>query len=461
MRQTDTNKPTGGSGSNSSEPTRAGETREVARRDGSQTTMPSDRWTWVEGSVWTPRMLAALDKGVKGGRWYSLMDKVCDGRNLMSAWAKVRANKGSAGVDHQTVASFGRNLTENLERLQQQLRDGTYHPQDVRRCWLDKPGTKDKRPLGIPTVRDRVVQTALRQAIEPIFEIGFAPHSYGFRPGRGCKDALRRVVQLLDEGHTWVVDADLKSYFDTIPKAQLIEQVRQKIADNGVVELTQQFLDQHVMDGMERWQPETGTPQGAVISPLLANLYLDPLDHLMAQAQHQMIRYADDFVIMCRSEHEAQQALAQVQQWTLGAGLTLHPQKTKLTDATQQGGFDFLGYHFERGKKWPRKKSMDKHKDTIRAKTPRTSGHSLKRIISSVNETMRGWFEYFKHSHAKTTFPTVDGYVRGRLRSILRHRCHRRGRGRGEDHQRWPNKFFADLGLFSTVTAHAKACQSY
>ena len=460
MRKADGNKQPGGSGPEQRGPTQAGETRETPRRDG-ETTMPRGRWSWVEVSVWTPRMLAALDKGVKGGRWYSLMDKVYASANLMSAWSRVRRNKGSAGVDRQTVKHYERNLASNLERLQQQLRDGSYQPLDVRRHWINKPGTKDKRPLGIPTVRDRHAEAATLQVIEPIFEKEFAEHSYGFRPGRSCKDALRRVQELLEEGYVWIVDADLKSYFDTIPKDGLLEQIGEKIADRAILGLIGKFLDQHVMDGLERWQPETGTPQGAVISPLLSNIYLNPLDHLMANTGHRMIRYADDFIVMCRSREEAEEALARVARWTQQAGLTLHPQKTKLVDASQKGGFDFLGYHFERGMKWPRKKSMAKLKDTIRNKTPRTSGASMECIIGSLNKTLRGWFEYFQHSHARSTFPQVDGYVRGRLRSILRKRHGGRGRGRGDDHHRWPNQFFATLGLFSTAAAHAQACQSY
>ena len=196
-----------------------------------------------------------------------------------------------------------------------------------------------------------------------------------------------------------------------------------------------------------------------VISPLLSNIYLDPLDHEMARRGIEMVRYADDFVILCRNQAEAEKALGQVQQWTAQAGLTLHPEKTRIVDATSGDGFDFLGYHFERGMKWPRKKSLGKFKDTIRGKTKRTNGRSLQAIIADVNRTMAGWFEYFKHSH-HTTFTSVDGWVRMRLRSILRKRRKRRGRGRGRDHQRWPNAYFAAQGLFSLVSAHVTACQS-
>jgi len=417
------------------------------------------RWAWAEPSVWTERMLTALEQGVKGGKWFSLMDKVYAECNLRRAFERVKANRGAAGVDHVTVAMFERKLEANLGKLAKQLREGTYRPQAVRRKWIDKPGSREKRPLGIPTVRDRVVQTALCQAIEPIFERDFARHSYGFRPGRGCKDALRRVNGLLHEGYDHVVDADIKGYFDSIPHDRLMARVRQKIADGRVLALLEAFLTQNVMDGMTSWSPEEGTPQGAVISPLLANLYLDPLDHEMAEAGFEMIRYADDFVILCRSAQDAQRALARVRHWTGVAGLTLHPEKTQVVNASQKGGFDFLGYHFERSWRWPRKKSLARLKDALRVKTRRANGHSLPCIIADVNRTTRGWFEYFKHSHANT-FGSLDKWIRMRLRSILRKRRGRKGRGRGSDHQRWPNAYFAKQGLFSLAAARAQASQS-
>jgi len=417
------------------------------------------RWAWVEPSVWTERMLMALEKGVKGGKWFSLIDKVYALANLRAAFAKVKANSGAAGVDHQTIEMFERHLEENLEKLSRSLREGSYQPQAVRRVWITKLGSKEKRPLGIPTVKDRVVQAALLHVLEPIFEREFAAQSYGFRPNRGCKNALRRVGELLKAGYTLVVDADLKSYFDTIPWGPMLELVEEKVSDGRVIELLKAMLNQKVMETAMSWTPEGGTPQGAVISPLLSNIYLDPLDHKMAQAGVEMVRYADDFVILCRSEAEAEEALEEVRRWTAQAGLTLHPVKTQIVNAEEQGGFDFLGYHFERGMKWPRRKSLDKLKNTIRGKTKRTNGQSLQVIIKDVNRTLVGWLEYFKHSH-KTTFPSLDGWVRMRLRSILRKRSKRKGRGRGRDHQRWPNSFFAEHGLFSLVAARSLARQS-
>jgi len=279
-------------------------------------------------------------------------------------------------------------LAENVERLEESLRNGTYRPQAVLRTYIPKPGSRQRRPLGIPTVRDRVVQGALR----------------------------------------------------------------------NVLALIRQFLKQEILEGMSFWTPEEGTPQGAVISPLLSNIYLDPLDHLMAQEGLAMVRYADDFVVLCRSAEEAQRALEVIRRWTSEAGLTLHPEKTRMVNSMETG-FDFLGYHFVKHRRFPRKKSLAKFRANIRAKTRRNNGHSLSQIIDHVNRTLRGWFEYFKHS-SPTAFRDLDGWVRMRLRSILRRRQHRRGRACGADHHRWPNAFFAEQGLYNLVQAHAYACQS-
>lgn len=416
------------------------------------------RWSFAEASVWTDRMLTALEQGVKGGKWFSLMDKVFSEENLFWSWAQVARNRGAAGVDRVTIDEFARHLAQNLKRLTQTLREETYRPQDVKRVWIPKPGSTEQRPLGIPTVRDRVVQTALRHVLEPIFERDFAEHSYGFRPGRGCKDALRRVDQLLKNGYRYVVDADLKSYFDTIPHERLMDRIGEKVSDGRVLALIEMFLKQGVLDDLSRWEPETGSPQGAVISPLLSNIYLDPLDHLLAERGFEMVRYADDFVILCRTAEQAEAALALVQHWTTSHGLTLHPEKTRIVEAAT-GSFDFLGYTFSGAQRWPRKKSLKKLQDALRQKTKRTNGQSLSFIIADVNRTLVGWFAYFKHAH-KWTFNRIDGWLRMRLRSLLRKRAGRAGRGRGWDHHRWKNSFFAAQGLFNLTAAHALACQS-
>lgn len=420
------------------------------------------RWGWTEPAVWTERMLTALEEGVQGGKWFRLIDKVFAERNLLAGYSKVAANGGAPGVDHVTVEAFGNDLEANVGKLRGALHGGTYQPQAIRRVYIPKPGSNEQRPLGIPTVRDRVVQAAVRHVVEPIFEKEFAAHSYGFRPGRGCKDALRRVDALLKSGYVYVVDVDLKSYFDSIPQDRLMSRLRERIADGRVLALIESFLQAGIMDGLREWEPETGVPQGAVLSPLLSNIYLNPLDHQMAAQGYSMVRYADDFVILCRSQAEAEQSLSRVRQWCEAAGLTLHPTKTRIVDVREEG-FDFLGYRFQttrRGRltRWPRKKSMQKLKDSLRTKTKRTSGHSLSVILGKVNATLRGWFGYFRHSY-RTTFTDVDSWVRGRLRSVLRKRAGRTGRGRGRDHQRWPNAFFADQGLFSLSAAARSVSQ--
>lgn len=412
-------------------------------------------WGWVERSVWTERMLTRLTLGEPADRvWFRLWDKTYAPANLQSAFQKVWQNGGSAGADAQTVVHFAKHAEEELSRLAEQLRDGTYRPRPVRRAWIAKPGSREKRPLGIPAVRDRIVQGALRHVLEPIFETEFAEQSYGFRPGRGAKDALRRVDTLLKAGHVHVVDADLKSYFDTIPHERLMARVKARVADGRVVALVESFLRAGVLEEAQGWQPtERGTPQGGVISPLLANLYLDPLDHQMERAGWEMVRYADDFVILCRSEAEAQAALAAVRAWVSEAGLSLHPEKTRVVDASAPGGFDFLGYHFERGMRWPRKKSLKKLKERVRAKTPRLDGRSLRVIIADVNRTLRGWYGYFQHSQGNV-FAAVDGYVRRRLRSLLEKRRGRTRQGLGAAHQRWPNEWFARRGLLALAAEH-------
>lgn len=418
------------------------------------------RWHWVEASVWTERMLAALDNGVTGGKWFSLIDKVSAPRTLQAAWGRVAANGGAAGVDRMSIERFQAKEQQYLEELSQALREGRYQPLAVRRVQIPK-GPGQTRPLGIPTVKDRIVQTALKMVLEPIFEREFRPTSFGFRPGRGCKDALREVDQLLKAGYTYVVEADLKSYFDTIPQAPLLEEVKSRVSDGRVLDLLRSFLEQDILEGMACWKPTQGTPQGAVLSPLLANLYLHPLDLLMEQEGHHLIRYADDFVILCRTPAEAEVARSKVQVWVQEHGLQLHPNKTAVGNCREPGhGFEFLGYRFEAGRRYVRAKSLKALKDKIRQKTRRTRGDSVQRVIHDLNLTLKGWFEYFKQAH-RTTFKGIDGFVRRRLRALLRKQRKRPGIGRCHaDHQRWPNAFFARQGLFTLHEAHALASQS-
>ena len=430
--------------------------REIGAQQAGEAAARRDPWRWVERCVWTEAMLSRLASREPSEQvWFRLWDKVYAPANLQCAFQKARRNGGSAGVDGQTLAQFERQAERELGRLQEELRLGQYRPQPARRVWIPKPGSAEQRPLGIPAVRDRVVQGALRHVLEPILETEFAEHSYGFRPGRGAKDALRRVDGLLKAGHVQVVDADLKSFFDTIPHDRLMALLKRRVADGRVLALVESYLGAGVLEEARGWQASArGTPQGGVISPLLANLYLDPLDHLMAQRGWEMVRYADDFVILCRTRAEAEEALAAVRAWVSEVGLQLHPEKTRVTDASQKGGgFDFLGYHFERGHRWPREKSLKQFKEKLKRHTQRNQGRSWQQIVEGVNRSLRGWHEYYQHSVANV-FAPLDGFVRRRLRSLLEKRRGRTRHGKGTSHQRWTNDWFAQHGLLSLKGLH-------
>lgn len=412
--------------------------------------------------VWSEKMLVALQNGVKGRVWFSLMDKVCAERTLQMAWEQVQSNAGACGVDGISVEHFAKDSQIRLLAVKEHLQEGSYLPSAVKRVWIPKAGSADKRPLGIPTVRDRVVQTALKMVIEPIFEHEFAPHSYGFRPGRGCKDALRRVDGLLKGGSVHVVDVDIKGYFDSIPHGRLLTLVKEHISDGKVLQLVESLLKQGVMEQMERVEGpelEQGTPQGGVISPLLANIYLNPLDWLMSQKGLELVRYADDMVILCESAVQAQKAYEILSEWMTQAGLELHPQKTRIVDMGQpKAHFDFLGYRFWRSahngkvKRFIRPQSVRKVKSRIKPMTKRANGHSLPAIIARVNPVLRGVYNYFKQA-CEGSMDEVDRWVRKRLRGILRKRSGRRGSEKGTDKVRWPNHYFARLGLFSLEQA--------
>jgi RNA-directed DNA polymerase len=253
------------------------------------------------------------------------------------------------------------------------------------------------------------------------------------------------------DGYTFVVDADFESYFDSIPHERLMQRVEERVSDGRILDLLRGWLKQDIMKGLQRWTPTAGTPQGAVISPLLANIYLHPLDELLAACGYRMVRYADDFVVLCKSRAEAEAALTQIRAWVAENGLRLHPNKTHIGDCRQRGdGFEFLGYRFEAGRRFVRKKSLDRFKEAIRTKTRRTRGDSLARIIDDLNPTLRGWFAYFKHAQPHT-FAKLDKFIRRRLRALLRKQKLKRG-GHGltrADHERWPNAFFAQAGLLA------------
>jgi len=415
---------------------------------------------WIDRTIWTERMLAALADGVKGNKWFSLIDKVYRPQTLTAAWQQVKANRGAAGIDGQSIERFAAQAERYLGELAEDLKEGRYRAAPVRRVEIPKAGGKT-RPLGIPTVKDRIVQAAVKRVIEPIFEKEFLPISYGFRPGRGCKDALREVDEWLKKGYTHVVDADFKSYFDSIPHARLKERIEERISDGRLLELLAGWLRQDIVQGLEKWTPTGGTPQGAVISPLLANLYLHPLDVHMTRQGYAMVRYADDFVILCPTAEAAGKALEEIKAWVEANGLALHPDKTHVGDCRIEGqGFEFLGYRFEAGQRWVRKKSLTALKDKVRRLTRRTRGDSLGRIIADLNPMLKGWYGYFKHANLRV-FQTLDALIRRRLRALLRKQEKRPGFGRCyADHRRWPNAYFATAGLFTMTGARLSASQS-
>lgn len=436
-------------------------TKRGAETQARETGVTPKRWEWVEGSVWTEAMLAALGNGVKGGKWYSLMDKVYAPRTLQAAWQRVQANAGAQGIDRMSVEAFAAQAQRYLTELSQALSTGSYEPQAVRRVYIPKAGG-GQRPLGIPTVKDRVVQAALKSVLEPIFENEFLESSYGFRPQRGCKDALRAVVHQIDAGRVWVVDADLKSYFDTIGHERLMGKLKRRIADSKVLKLIERYLKQDIVTQVESWTPVTGTPQGAVLSPLLANVYLHDLDEAMAAAGYKMVRYADDFVVLCETQGQAQAALERIKAWVQAHDLALNPEKTHVGNCQEPGhGFDFLGYRFEVGQRLIRRKSQQAFRDKVKALTRRTCGQSLQYLTARLNPMLKGWFEYFKHAQVEI-FGTLDAFIRRRLRSIL---CKQNKLGYYYNsskaiHQRWPNTFFAQAGLFALYEARLAASRS-
>lgn len=399
-----------------------------------------------------------LENKVRGGKWHALIDKVYAELNLFVAARKVTGKEKAAGVDGQSCEAFEEHLLVETRQLAEQIQSQTYRPQAVRRVHIPKPGRPNEtRPLGIPTVRDRVVQRAIVNVIEPILDHQFHERSFGFRHGRGAQGALRIVEQKLQEGYVYVVDADLKGYFDTIPKDRLLTLIKAHISDSRMLKLIRLFLDQSILEELREWTPDAGVPQGAVLSPVLSNLYLNPLDHLMADSGFEMVRYADDFVVLCRTQAEADAALHMITQWVEQAGLTLHPTKTKIVDS-RVASFAFLGYSFRGRFRFPRAKSHEKFMDRIRELTPRKSGESLDLMIQRLNRSLRGWFHYFRHCFWNI-YENYDARIRTRLRRMLLRR-HRRNPRRLTSQQRWPNAYFAEQGLFSLRAAQLRFVQS-
>ena len=392
-----------------------------------------------ENGRWRTKQGSNLSKR----KWYSLYDKVYALPNLERAWEKVRSKKGAGGIDRQTIASFERKKGQELLELQRLLREKRYRPHALRRVYIPK-ANGEQRPLGIPTIRDRVVQQALLNILEPIFEPLFHEHSYGFRPQRDAHQAIEQVCKALSEGKEWIVDVDIRKYFDTVNHDLLLDAVNEEISDGSVLRLLRMFLESGVLENGVRMETEEGTPQGGVISPLLANIYLNRFDWEMAKAGYEVIRYADDFVVLCASQEEAQQAHEGVKNIIEGQlHLQLHPEKTRIVHH-KEGTFDFVGFLVHRRYLWPRIKSIDKFTDRVRILTRRQQPRNVQEVIRDLNYALRGFGNYFRVADVKGLFGELDGWIRMRLRCFMEKK-------KAVKHQNYriTNNLLASLGLVS------------
>lgn len=375
-------------------------------------------------------------------KFYSLYDKVYALPNLAEAWFKVRRNKGASGIDRETIQQFEQNLDRNLWELHRLLKEKRYSPKSVRRVYIPKSDDR-QRPLGIPTVRDRIVQQAVLNIIEPIFESKFCDCSYGFRSNRSAHQAVEKIKQYYEMGYRWVVDADIQAYFDNINHDILMNFVKEEIVDGSVLKLIRAWLTAGVMDGMKLTKTMTGTPQGGVISPLLANIYLNYFDKVMTERGYKLVRYCDDFVILCKLERKAMRALEVTKKIVEEKlKLTIHPEKTRVVHFDQ--GFEFLGFKFCWKYTRPREKSLQNFKDKVRNATRRQQGNNLKFVIGNLNPIVRGWGNYYKKSNVKRLFRDLDQWIRMRLRAFIEKK-----KAISHQNRRIPNKLLEEQGLVS------------
>jgi group II intron reverse transcriptase/maturase len=347
---------------------------------------------------------------------HSLIHQVWNEKNLENAWERVKANKGSAGIDNISIQDFEQNLLQNLAEVQRLLKENRYVPKPVKRVFIPKENGKT-RPLGIPTVRDRIVQQALKNVLEPIFEETFLPQSHGYRPKTDAHAAIRKAEAYFESGYHWVVDADIEGFFDHVNHQILMDLICEKVSDGRVLSLIESFLESGIMNGGIYEENTEGTPQGGNLSPLLANVYLNHFDRRMGDYGYLLLRYADDIVIFCKYEWEAQEALKRAKEiLERELKLKLSPEKTKILNARKKG-IEFLGFHFNGRWRRPKDKARKRFKSEIKQRTRRQQPKNLEMVIESINPVIRGWGNYFKGGTVKKLFGELDGYIRGRLRS--------------------------------------------
>ena len=391
-----------------------------------------------------PRRLADWLNPTGAKKVHSLVDKVYKRKNLELAWIQVRSNDGAGGVDGQSLADFEEVLDEQLDQLSQQLRTGTYQPLPVRRQLIPKAGQPGKfRPLGIPTIYDRVCQQALLNRLEPIFEPVFDDASFGYRKGRSTKDALRKIWKELDAGAEWIVDADLKDFFGSVDHEKLLTLVAQRVSDGRVLRLIRGMLKAGVLAEGQRLPTEQGTPQGGIVSPLLSNILLTPFDREMRRRGYRLTRYADDWVVTCHTRAEAQRALAEATGILKALGVTLNADKTRIVHV--QVGFEFLGYKIKRGTRplrlppskirsgvrsgdlyaYPRQKSIQHFKTQVRQRTRRKAPVTTPELVRQINPVIRGWGLYYHKAHVRKLFAQLDRWILRRIwaQRFKRWRC--------------------------------------
>lgn len=385
---------------------------------------------------------------------HSLIDKVYRWDNLYLAWRRVRANKGAHGLDRVTIRMFEADWDKHLRSIQRQLVEGRFEPTPVRRVYIPKASDPKKlRPLGIPTVADRIVQQAIVQIVDPLFDDSLSPRSFGFRTGRRAHDAIATAIQDAKEGFRVAVDADIASFFDRLDFEVTMSRVRRRIADGRVLDLIESFLKAGVSEDGVVTVPTEGTPQGGVISPWLANLVLDDLDKALEAKGWRHVRYADDFVVLCKSRQEAEEALAYVKEVLAELKLSLHETKTRISDCEE--GFEFLGFHFRHYRLGIRDKSLERFKERVRTLTQRQQGRNVDAILKDLNPVLRGWSNYFGVAEVTELMDHLDRWTRMRLRSFrFKRRCR-------HDSWRLPNRRLKKWGLLSLLECRPKYRLSY